>query len=195
MENETENNDSTNVETDELELETPNEGDEPTERETALIEKNKHLFARAKKAEGFVLKDGKWNKPVKVEAKPTEVEKPKATGELDDTQLDYLDLKGITADEDIEVIQKIMSKTGQTVREALKDDYVISKLKALKAERDVKNATPSSTKRSGGQVNNLDYWINKYDQTGELPPDFETRSAVVNAKEKALSASVPTWRR
>lgn len=130
----------------------------------------------------------KTKEPPKPEPKP-------ATGELDDTQLDYLDLKGITEDEDIEVIQKVMQKTGQTVRQALKDDYVIAKLKDLKTQREVKNATPSSTKRSGNQPNNLDYWINKYDQTGELPPDYETRSAVINAKASQNDVSKPKWQR
>lgn len=128
------------------------------------------------------------------EVAPKPEPKP-ATGELDDTQLDYLDLKGITEEEDIEVIQKVMLKTGQTVRQALKDDYVTSKLKDLKAARDVKDATPSSTKRSGNQTNNLDYWKNKYEQTGELPTDFETRSAVINAKEAQGDVSKPKWQR
>ncbi len=131
-------------------------------------------------------------KPKEVTPKP---ESKPATGELDDTQLDYLDLKGITEEEDIEVIQKVMLKTGQTVRQALKDDYVIAKLKDLKVQRDVKNATPSATKRSSNQTNNLDYWINKFEQTGELPPDFETRSAVINAQESKNDVSKPKWQR
>lgn len=101
-------------------------------------------------------------------------EKPKneapKTGELDNTQLDYLDLKGITEDEDIAVIKSIMSKTGQTVREVLKDDYVVSKLNDLKKAREVKSATPSSTKRAGQQAtDNEDYWAQKYEASGELP--------------------------
>ena len=106
-----------------------------------------------------------------------EPEKPKnesaKTGELDDTQLDYLDLKGITEEDDIKVIQSVMKKTGQTVREALKDDYVIAKLKDLKVARDVKSATPSSTKRAGQQSSdNEDYYYQKYMSTGELPKNM-----------------------
>jgi hypothetical protein len=128
------------------------------------------------------------------EVTPKPEPKP-VTGELDDTQLDYLDLKGITDEEDIAVIQKVMLKTGQTVRQALKDDYVVSKLKDLKVAREVKEATPSSTKRSGNQTNNLDYWVSKYEQTGELPTDFATRSAVINAKEAQNDVSKPKWQR
>ena len=63
-----------------------------------------------------------------------------------------------------------MSKTGQTVRQVLKDEYVASKLNDFKKAREVKSATPSSTKRAGQQVtDNVDYWYQKYEATGELP--------------------------
>src|SRR3990167_7793016 len=70
------------------------------EQAEKLAEQNKRLFARAKKAEGFTLgDDGKWVKKTP-ESKPAPVEppnKPEAkTDELDETQLDYLDLKGIS---------------------------------------------------------------------------------------------------
>lgn len=96
-------------------------------------------------------------------------ETPKTSG-LDETVLDFLDLKGITEDEDIDLIKNIMSKTGQTVRQVLKDEYVASKLNDFKKAREVKSATPSSTKRAGQQVtDNVDYWYQKYEATGELP--------------------------
>lgn len=117
--------------------------------------------------------------------KTVKSETPK-TGELDDTQLDYLDLKGITEDEDIAVIKNIMKKTGQTVREALKDDYVIAKLKDLKVARDVKTATPSSTKRSGQQAtDNEDYWFQKYEASGELPNGMPEGMAIKLINRKA----------
>lgn len=129
------------------------------------------------------------------ESKKDEKPAPAASG-LDETQLDYLDLKGISEDEDIEVIQKVIAKTGQTVRQVLKDDYVIAKLAALKAERDVKDATPSSTKRSGTSTSNdVDTAIAHYERTKELPADFQLRSAVVNRLEARSSASKPSWRR
>lgn len=118
----------------------------------------------------------------------------KTTGELDETQLDYLDLKGITESEDIDVIQRIMAKTGQTVRQALKDDYVQAKLAELKAARDVKDATPSSTRRTGqGPVDGLELAIAKFEQTGVLPTDFALRSAVINAKVEKENTNKPAW--
>lgn len=128
----------------------------------------------------------------KVEPKPAETPN---TGELDETQLDYLDLKGITEQEDIDVVQKVMQKSGQTLRQALKDEYVVQKLAALKGEREVKAAIPSSTKRGSNNGANLDALIAKAEQSGEYPDDFELRTQVVNALEKKNSVNVPSWRR
>lgn len=123
------------------------------------------------------------------------VEAKSKTSELDDTQLDYLDLKGITEQDDIDVIQKVIQRTGITVRQALKDDYVVAKLASLKADRDVKAATPSSSKRAGSQGSNLDALIAKAERTGELPDDFETRTAVLNAITNKTNTNKPAWHR
>lgn len=120
----------------------------------------------------------------------------KKSGELDDTALDYLDLKGITEDEDIQIVETVVKRTGMTVRQALKDDYVIKKLEFNKAAREVKDATPSATKRSsGGQSNDLQSAIARYEATGEYPKDFELRDKVVDALMKRSSNNAPTWRR
>lgn len=117
------------------------------------------------------------------------------TDGLDETQLDYLDLKGISEPEDIQIIENIAKKTGQTVRQILKDEYVISKLSANKAKREVKDATPSNTKRAGaGQTNDFAQALAKYEQTGVLPDDFELRSKVVNARMEKESTNKPAWR-
>ena len=118
---------------------------------------------------------------------------PVKTGELDETQLDYLDLKGISDPDEIDIIQKVIAKTGQTVRQTLKDEYVVAKLDALKKDKEVKNATPSATKRGGGQTDDLAQALAKFEQTGELPADFALRSAVVNAKADKENTNKPSW--
>lgn len=115
------------------------------------------------------------------------------TGELDETQLDYLDLKGFTEADDIKIIERHVQRTGETVRQALKDEYVLSKLEANKAHREVKDATPSGTKRGGNQSNDLASALAKFEQTGELPTDFTLRSAVVNAKVDKSNSNKPAW--
>ncbi len=124
-------------------------------------------------------------------------ESPVKTGELDETQLDYLDLKGISESEDLKIIERHIKNTGETVRQALKDDYVAKKLEANKSQREVKEATPSSTKRSGsGGGNDLAIALAKYEQSGlkELPSDFALRSAVVNAMAHKMNPNKPSWR-
>jgi hypothetical protein len=162
-----------------------------------LEDTNRQLFERAKKAEGFVKVDGKWVKaPKPEEAVRTQNELQAKTGELDETQLDYLDLKGISETEDIDIIQAVMKRTGQTVRQALKDEYVQTKLKANSEKRAVAAAMPSGTKRSGaGAGMGLEAAIAKYEQTGEYPSDFELRTQVVNAMVERSTTSNPPWRK
>lgn len=164
-------------------------------RVAELEDANPKLFARAKKAEGFVLVDNKWVKPAKViEKLRPEVETTANTGELDETQLELLDLKGISEQEDIDVVQKVMQRTGMTLRLALKDDYVQAKLKAQKEAREVQNAMPSSTKRANaGGAQSVQAAIAKFEATGELPADFKLRSEVVNAMVDKKNTNKPSW--
>lgn len=132
-------------------------------------------------------------KAVGVVAGSKETPSQPKTGDLDETQLDYLDLKGITESEDIDVIQKVIQKTGQTVREALKDDYVVAKLNALKQEREVKGATPSATRRGGDQSSDVASAIAKFEATGVLPADFELASKVTDAIVERGNTNKPSW--
>lgn len=96
--------------------------------------------------------------------------KTKTDDGLSDAVLDYFELKGITEQEDIDLIQSVMEKTGKSHRDVLKDDYVVSKLDSNQKTRDVKSATPSGSKRAGqGGNDNVDFWFAKYSQNWELP--------------------------
>src|SRR3990167_1393587 len=129
---------------------------------------------------------------IHVETTPKE---RKPSSELDDAALDYLELKGISEEEDVEVIQKVVKKTGQSLRQALKDDYVVSKLQANKSAREVLAATPGSSRRAGqASLNDVDYWVERNARTGELPPDFETRAKLVEAKIRRFGTNEPGWR-
>lgn len=129
-------------------------------------------------------------------AKGVEPNAPKS--DLDENALDYLDLKGITESEDVDIVRNVVKRTGVTVREALKDEYVKSKLEANKKAREVKDAVPSSSRRSGGgDTNSLELAIAAYEQSGytKLPDDFDLRSKVVNAVAARTSRNSPPWRR
>ena len=121
------------------------------------------------------------------------VEKQSKTGELSETQLDYLELKGISEDDDLKIIERHVQRTGETVREAIKDDYVIAKLEANKEKREVKDGTPSSTKRTGaGQTSDVAQALARFEQTGVLPTDFELATKVTN-KIADRGVGKPSW--
>ncbi len=135
---------------------------------------------------------------VEAAKKPQTTQNASTADGLDETTLDYLDLKGISADEDLQVIESIVKKTGMTVRQALKDEWVSAKLTANKAAREVKDATPSSTRRSGGnQGTDLAVLITKYEQSGfdakALPEDFALRSKIINAVADKQNTNRPSW--
>lgn len=128
-----------------------------------------------------------------VERKAPESRKQEKDG-LDDNALDFLDLKGVSEAEDIALIEKIVAKTGQTVREALKDEYVVAKLEANKKAREVKDATPSGTKRATATTDSLEQAIATFERTKELPKDFALASKVVNALAERSSSNKPAWK-
>lgn len=151
-------------------------------------------LARVERLRNKYIKELGIDEKPKVE--PIKASPKETTDILDETQLDYLDLKGVTEDEDIKVIEDIVKKTGQTVRQALKDDYVLAKLDANKAKRDVKAATPNSTKRaSAGSQNDFDIALAKFEQAQELPKDHELATKVMDTILARTDNSLPPWRR
>lgn len=127
-------------------------------------------------------------------AQAPKAETPK-TGELDETTLDYFDLKGYSDLDEIDIFRKIMLKTGMSAREAIKDDYALAKVKALREDKEVKDATPSSTRRSGNsQTNDIGIALARYEATGKLPDDFALRSAIINAKTEKENPNKPAWK-
>lgn len=174
------------VEVTEAPVETTEETTEDVQDTTDWKAEHDAVLGRLKRAE---TKLGK----VKVEK---EVEKivEKQKGELDETQLDYLDLKGISDEDDIDLIHQVMQKTGQTVRQVLKDDYVQERLAKNKAQREVKDAMPSSKGRNGNSQNtDLALAIAKFESTKELPADFELASKVVDAMQNKSNSNKPSW--
>lgn len=115
---------------------------------------------------------------------------------LDNGDYALLAAKGIEEEEEVEFITNYMKKWDKPLRDVLKDSDIQAKLKGMRLEREVKQAMPSATKRaSNGQIDNIDYWVTKYDQTGELPENFEIASAVINAKVERSNPTIPPWRR
>lgn len=153
------------------------------------------LKARIKKLEEKAIAARERTRLIRAEKAKLEAKQEKTPGDLDTASYAYLAAKGIEDDEDIQFIHNRMTKWDMSLREVLKDEDVQSKLKAMKIEREVKAATPGATKRtSSGNIDNVDYWLAKYEQTGELPTDFALRSAVVNAKVDRENTNKPAWK-
>lgn len=171
-------------------VEVAEETTEETEEEAETVSIPKSEWEKTQQTVGSLKREIKtWKK-----AAESQKETPKA-GELAESQLEFLELKGISDDDEIDIISKFVNKTGQTVRQALRDDYVKTKLDALRAEKAVKDAIPGATKRGGNQQTNLAAAIARFDATGELPDDFEIKSQVINAVTERGGASKPPWMR
>lgn len=132
----------------------------------------------------------------KIEKKVEEVLVEKRS-DLDETQLEYLDLKGVRDDDEIELVKGVMKKTGMTLRSALHDDYTQTKLAVMRKDKERLDATPGATRRAGGTaVNTVDYWVARHEQSGgkDLPKDFTLRAEVINRLVDRDSGNKPAWR-
>lgn len=163
-----------------LDVETPEET--PVE-EKPVVESPEAKLARLKRQAAQLEK--------KLGVEPKQESKP--TGKLDETQLDYLDLKGISEAEDIQVIEMVMKNTGKSLRDTLKDGYVLSTLDQNRGARTVRGAIPGASKRAGVEGSSVDLYVNKFQSTGQLPKDFETASKVVDAITAQSSDRRPRW--
>jgi len=181
MENETENLDSpieeTTAEAETADVETT-DANALQQKVIDLAEKNKQLFARAKKAEGFELKNGHWVKAEKPAPKPEKTEvapqaKTDVTDELDETSQLYLTVKGIEHEDDVALIKQWKKETGRDVRSIEKSPIFQAELKAKREERAATEAIPSTGNRaSGTQTNSEDYWYAKYRANDKLPENM-----------------------
>lgn len=162
-------------------------GEEVLELEKEPQEPEIDLEARVKKLEGInnrlktrldKMKNATDTEPVK------EATKEKEVGKLGETELMYLETKGIEDEEQLEFIQRFMNRNGESARTAIKDPYVKSHLKLLKEKKDVAAATPTSPKHIGSsssRKDSVDYWLKK----GGVPEDLALARKVVNARIEA----------
>jgi hypothetical protein len=111
------------------------EGDKPKEEDTveALKAKNASLFARAKKAEGFIQQpDGSWVKPPKQEKKEPDGNihgQVSATDPAEITFTSRMAARGLSDDEIDERIQRartIAKGSGVSLSEAFKDPMFVA---------------------------------------------------------------------
>lgn len=148
-------------------------------------ESNKQLYSRAKKAEGFELKEGKWVKP---EVKPKETYKPEKEPSKPSDDLDYgekaylrsaIGLKG--ADE-LQLAKEWKAKYQSTAEEMESDEVFLARLDKLRKARASDEATPKGGRSASPKGDEFASAMAKYMDTGELPEDRELREKVVEAR-------------
>lgn len=166
------------------------EGEATTEAETVSIPKSE--WEKTNQTLGSLKRENKDLK--KAKESTTETTEKDHTSGLDETQLELLDFKGISDADDIKIIESVMKRTGQKLREVLKDDYVMGKLDTNKKAREVANAMPSGKKGTGSSSSdNVDYWVQKNAQDGTWPSDYSLKVKVLAAKELKNGTNVPSW--
>lgn len=129
-------------------------------------DREKQLFARAKKAETELkaLKGSQADKKTTSDGFGYDVKA-------------YLKASGIKADE-FDFVQKEMKASGMDIDELLDNEYFQSKLEKRRAVARTEEAAPKGKRSGGAATNNVDYWLSK--PIEEVP--VEHRRAVVNAK-------------
>ena len=130
-------------------------------------EKNKQLFARAKKAEGFVLQDGKWVKPEPKEEKeeaPVATDVPKVVQE----ELDRRDLNSLAVSDSLkEEIKSYAKLKGVSVQEALKSDYIQFRKGQDDKEQEAENASLGGKNKGNTKIDYSEASPSDFDLTTE----------------------------
>lgn len=154
------------------------ETEEEGETVESLTEKNKQLFARAKRAEGFELKDGKWVKKANIAKKPDAA--PSQNTLTPEDTVAFMNAK-IHEDDVNEVIEWAKFKK-ISIKEALKSPI----LKATLAEKTEHRATAAAANvgkgRKGSTQATGEELLSKTRRTGELPGTDEGIEKLVEAR-------------
>lgn len=160
------------------------DSDDDADDVEALKAKNKKLFARAKKAEGFVIKDGKWVKK-ETPAKP----KPESDQDQGDlTSRDVLALTNakVTVEEDINEVVEYAKFKKISVAKALGTTYIQDTLKKRSEERATAEATNTGGGRRGSSRANTDQILSDANK-GKVPSNPDDLAA---ARDKARRAKI-----
>lgn len=152
MENETEMLDSSNEqEVDDTSSDTDTQSEVDVE---ALQQKNRELFARAKRAEGFELKDGKWVKKEKPAPKVEEV-KTETKEEKDLSGDDFYALMEAKVQKvDLPLVKQTAKALGLSISEALNHPVTKTVLQNAQEERkSAETANTGSTRKVNTKLN------------------------------------------
>lgn len=182
MENEFENLDSSNEGTENADSSNGEEVDvEALKAENEKVKsQNKQLFERAKKAEGFVLQDGKW-------IKPALTLKPEEKSETSNKKSEEYSLQDIRAlsdihDDDVAEVVEFAKFKGISIAEAKKHPAVKALLDTNKEFR-ATEAAKNSGKGKQGTSRMTDAELVDQAASGNLPDDDEGIRRLADARQ------------
>jgi hypothetical protein len=169
MENE-ENGGEIIVETTEDNNETVEENTEEEKPERTPKEKYEYHMGLAKR---YAKKAGIEETVEKNSSKPNE---------LDLGAIAYLNsMVGLKGKDEIALAREYIA-SGKSVLDLAENKFFNQDLTALREAKETANAVPKGKNRSSqAGVNDIDFAVAKYKETGELPEDFATRNKVIDA--------------
>lgn len=118
--------------------------------------------------------DARWKERVK---KKDEAKKPEENDRMDRLELKAEGIKDVDAQDF--VIDYAKNK-GISLSEAMQSRAVKAELNALAEEAKEREATLEPSKRTGTPKKDVDYFVSKYEQTGEVPDDPVMASKVLD---------------
>lgn len=184
MENENENLNSPNEETDGQEAETDIEDVTVLkEKIEELSGKNRQLFERAKKAEGFEFKDSHWIKKEKSEPSAPEPQ----SNEPDYAKLAFLKGENVVHPDDQKIVMDEAARLKLPLTDILQMAHIKSQLETNKDQRESQAGMPKGKGSAGGKTQaDVDFWINQKnpDGTFKTPEDPELAAKVIDARIK-----------
>ena len=153
--------------------------------------KNKQLFERAKKAEGFEPDgEGNWIKTVERKSEKKPEAKAKKSDELDYGLKAYLQQNDVKPQE-FEFFQEQMESSGLKAEELLKNGYFQSQLKERRDQKSAEMATPGNT-RSSGEIpqSKPEWWVTQGKMPENTAENRQLRQEVLNLRlQREKSAS------
>ena len=162
------------------EEETNEEVQETTEENAEVKTEAKPKRTPQEELEYFEGRASRLRKKLGLDSKnetPTPNEKP---NELDYGQLALLRTEGIKGSAENALFKEVMAETGKGVLEVLDSNYFKSRLADLREAQSSADAIPKGKNRSGQTgITDTDLAVAKYKESGTLPDDFKTRSAVI----------------
>ena len=97
--------------------------------------------------------------------------------------------------DELKLVEDWRKDSGKDVRAIHASKIFQAELKAIRDDKAVRGATPSTTKRAGGQVGDIASAAAKFKETGILPEDRELADAVVDSIAKQGNDRLPPWQR